>query len=173
VTEADPDAALVAELAKKTSVCWLRYGDEAPRAAWHVWVDDALCLVAGGPEQELPGIDLVERVEVTMRSKESGQRLLTWVGSLRVVHPTDDLWVPVTRALVAARLNLDDLATAAQQWAQSSVVVRIVPSGEYVESPGRLSDGPHLAAPPPTAATTRGPLPRVLHRRARRRPRLS
>jgi hypothetical protein len=36
-----------------------------------------------------------------------------------------------------------------------------------------LSDDAHAAAPRPTPATTRGRLPAVLHRRVRRRPRLS
>ncbi|MGE5719363.1 MAG: hypothetical protein ACM3XQ_05775, partial [Nocardioidaceae bacterium] len=61
--------ALIAELGKKTGVCWLRYDSERPggtpqraRAAWHVWYDDALHLVAGGGEQPLPGIADAERV---------------------------------------------------------------------------------------------------------------
>ena len=165
-------SALIAELGKKTGVSWLHYGD-ATHAAWHVWVDEALCLVAGGEEQPLPGIGDADRVEVTMRSKDNGGRLLTWVGRVSVVRPSDELWEPVTAALVADRLNLPDLAAAAGQWAQHSVVVRIVPTGEILEEPGRLSDGPHLAPPPPTEATTRRGLPWVLHRRLTRRPRLS
>ena len=190
-------AALVAELAKKTGVCWLRYDvpaetydaqgrpvHDAPgrdahleqpptRAAWHVWLDDALYLVSGGDEQHLPGIEHVDRVEVVMRSKESGGRLVTWVGRASAVRPDDELWEPATAALVSERLNLDDLATAAAEWAERSVVTRIVPTGEVLEEPGRLSDESHAAPPPATGATTRGLLPKVLHRRVRRRPRLS
>ena len=190
-------AALIAELAKKTGVCWLRYdvpadtydaqgrpisdahpsdADEqgpAPRAAWHVWLDDALYLVSGGEEQHLPGIDKVDRVEVIMRSKENGGRLVTWVGRASVVRPDDELWEPATTALVSERLNLDDLAAAAAEWAARSVVTRIVPTGEVLEEPGRLSDASHAAPPPPTGAITRGRLPKVLHRRVRRRPKLS
>ncbi len=171
--------ALIAELSKKTGVSWLRYGppsaDGAPpsHAVWHLWHDDALYVLSGGEEQPLPGIEEVDRVEVTMRSKENGGRLVTWVGQRTVVRPGDELWEPVTTALVADRLNLDDLATAADGWAGGSVVSRIVPTGETVESPGSLSDDAHLAAPRPTPATTRGALPRILHRRVRRRPRLS
>ncbi|HEX6515527.1 MAG TPA: hypothetical protein VF049_08120 [Nocardioidaceae bacterium] len=164
--------ALIAELAKKTGVCWLRY-DGRSHAAWHVWLDDAMVLVSGGDEQPLPGIEDAERVEVTMRSKENGGRLLTWVGTVSVVRPDDDLWDPVTAALVSDRLNLDDLSTAADEWAQSSVVTRVLPTGEILEEPGRLPDDAHLAAPLPTDATTRKRLPMVLHRRARRRPELS
>ena len=59
----DPDVvpALIAELAKKTSTCWLTY-DARTHAAWHEWVDTgdggALYLVSGGPEQPL----LLERI---------------------------------------------------------------------------------------------------------------
>lgn len=166
------DAALVAELGRKTSVCWLRY-DGRTHAAWHVWLDDALCLVSGGAEQPLPGLEDAGRVEVTMRSKDDGGRLVTWVGAVEVVRPSDELWEPVTTALVAGRLNLADLATAAGEWSERSVVTRLVPTGDLVERPGALSDDAHLAAPRPTPATTRRGLPRVLHRRARRRPDLS
>lgn len=180
VTEAFTTA-LIAELGKKTSVCWLRYDESAgqdgrpsrARAAWHIWYDDALHVVAGGDEQPLPGIAMVERVEVVMRSKESGGRLLSWVGRASVVRPTDDAWDEVTAALVADRLNLPDLDTAKQQWAEHSTVVRIEPTGELLEQPGDLSDDAHNATPPETSATTRGALPRVLHRRQRHRPGLS
>lgn len=171
--------ALIAELAKKTGVCWLRYGaapgaGAAPsHAVWHLWYDDALYVVSGGDEQPLPGIEDADRVEVTMRSKENGGRLVTWVGRRTEVRPEDEPWEPVTAALVGGRLNLEDLGTAARTWAQRSVVSRIVPTGETLEDPGSLSDDAHLAAPLPTPATTRGALPRVLHRRHTRRPKLS
>ncbi len=169
----DPLAlALVAELGKKTGVSWVRYADR-PHAVWHVWADDALCLVSGGDEQPLPELEDGAQVEVVMRSKDNGGRLLTWVGTASVVRPGSEHWEPVTTALVAGRLNLADLATAADGWARTSVVRRIVPTGELVEEPGRLSDDAHRAVPAPTPATTRGRLPRVLHRRVKRRPKLS
>jgi hypothetical protein len=165
-------AALIQELGKKTGVCWLRY-DGHEHAAWHVWLEDALYVVSGGDEQSLPGIEDVTSADVVMRSKENGGRLVTWVGDVSVVHPGDELWEPVTAALVSDRLNLDDLSTAADDWAERSVVSRIVPTGRLVEAPGDLTDDAHLAPPQPTEATTRGALPRVLHRRSRRRPDLS
>jgi hypothetical protein len=166
--------ALVAELAKKTGVCWLRYGSSAQsHAAWHLWYDEALFLVSGGNEQPLPGLEDTDRVEVTMRSKENGGRLLTWVAARSDVRPEDEAWGPVTAALAADRLNLDDLDAAVRDWAERSVVSRLEPTGETLETPDALSDDAHAAAPRPTPATTRGRLPAVLHRRVRRRPRLS
>lgn len=164
--------ALVAELGKKTSVCWLHYSGST-HAVWHSWVDGALYVVSGGTEQPLPGIAEVDRVDVTMRSKENGGRLVTWVAEASAVLPEDELWGPVTTALVSARLNLPDLAAAAAGWAETSRVTRLVPTGEVREEPGSLSDDAHRAVPRPSPATTRGPLPRVLHRRVKRRPKLS
>jgi hypothetical protein len=172
VTDANTSA-LIAELGKKTGVCWLRFagpGEPQPRsrAAWHVWYDDALHLVAGGNEQPLDDLAGVERVEVTMRSKEHGGRLVTWVGTVSVIAPSDESWDGVTSALMADRLNLPDLSVVKQDWSARSVVVRIDPTGELLEQPEELSTEAHLAPPPATSATTRGPLPRVLHRRQRR-----
>lgn len=163
---------LTRELGKKTGVCWLRY-DGQEHAAWHVWLDDALYVVSGGAEQHLPGVADTTSMEVVMRSRDNGGRLLTWVGDVSVVRPGDELWEPATTALVSGRLNLDDLSTAAAGWARSSVVSRVVPTGAVVEAPDSLGDDAHLAVPRPTGATTRGALPRVLHRRATRRPDLS
>ncbi|QNN55062.1 hypothetical protein H9L09_14385 [Nocardioides mesophilus] len=169
--------ALVTELGRKTGVSWLRYGvPPTSHAAWHLWFDDALYVLSGGAEQQLPGIEELPepgRVEVTMRSKDNGGRLLTWVARATAVLPGDERWQPVTAALAADRLNVPDLATAPAGWARTSRVTRLEPTGELVEQPGALTDGAHLATPVPTPATTRGPLPRVLHRRVRRRPKLS
>ncbi len=168
----DPHSALIAELARKTGVSWVRHAGRA-HAVWHVWHDDALCVVSGGDEQPLPDIEDGARVEVVLRSKDNGGRQVTWVGTASVVRPGSEHWDPVTSALVPGRLNTPDLATTADGWADTSVVRRIVPTGEVVESPGALSDDAHRATPPETPATTRGPLPRVLHRRVKRRPKLS
>ncbi len=178
--------ALITELARKTGVSWLRYGAAAARdtgadagdahdthAVWHLWFDDSLYVLSGGEEQSLPGIEHVERVEVIMRSKDNGGRLLTWVAVASAVLPEDDLWEPVTAALAAGRLNVPDLAAAPAGWARTSRVTRLLPTSETVEDPADLDGDAHLATPPPTPATTRGPLPRVLHRRVKRRPRLS
>ena len=169
-------AALVAELAKKTSVSWLRVPGEArAHPVWHSWHEDALCVVSDGDEQPLPhdGMDDGDLVEVVLRSKDNGGRLVTWVGRVSVLQPDDESWTPVTDSLIASRVNTRDLATAADEWAERAVVRRIAPTGEFLESPGDLSDDAHRAAPLETPAITRGRLPRVLHRRVKRHPRLS
>src|SRR5262249_21405458 len=102
--------ALIAELGKKTSVCWLRYSvyDEPVRehGVWHVWHDDALALVSGGTEQVLPFIEDATSVEVTMRSKDNGGRLVTWVGAPSRLLPADDRWETTVAALASARISI-------------------------------------------------------------------
>lgn len=175
----DPDVitALIAELGKKTSVCWLRYsvfGDPpTEHAVWHVWHEDALLLVSEGTEQPLPFITDAEWVEVTMRSKENGGRLVTWVGIPKRVLPTAEGWEAAAAALASARISIPSLSETPKLWANTSVITRIEPNGEVLEAPGSLSDESHAAAPRRTRATTRGALPRVLHRRKKRRPNLS
>jgi hypothetical protein len=123
----DLTGALVAELARRTGVCWLRVAG-ATHPMWHVWSEGALCLVSGGAEQPLPDLVDGDRVEVVMRSKDTGGRLLTWVGRVSVVHPGDEAWAATTAALVDARLNLRDPATAPDDWARDSTVLRILPT---------------------------------------------
>jgi hypothetical protein len=146
--------ALVAELSRKSSVCWVRRAGQS-HPVWHVWSDGALCLVSGGTEQPLPDLDDGELVEVVMRSKDTGGRLLAWVGRASVVRPEDEAWAPTTAALVGARLNLPDVAAAPDVWARGSVVRRVVPTGDVVESPGSLPDGALRAAPRRTTDTRR------------------
>ncbi len=126
MTSPDVTDALVAELARRTGVCWVRYAGHT-QPVWHAWSDDALCVVSGGSEQPFPDVPDGDRVEVVMRSKDTGGRLLTWVGRADVVHPEDERWAATTAALVAGRLNVPDLATAADGWAGTSTVRRITP----------------------------------------------
>jgi hypothetical protein len=165
------EAALIAELAKKSGVCWVGV-DGQTHPVWHVWLDDAMYVVSGGTEQPLPRLEDAT-VTVTLRSRDGGGRLVTWPAAVSRLTRDDPDWVSITTALVAARLNLPDPATAAEGWASGSVVHRLQPAGDLVEGPGALSDESHAAPPVATPATTRGRLPRVLHRRVRRRPKLS
>ncbi|HSV39926.1 MAG TPA: hypothetical protein VLI04_14305 [Nocardioidaceae bacterium] len=169
--------ALIAELGKKTSVCWLRYSvygnPPTEHAVWHVWHEDALLLVSEGSEQPLPDITDAEWVEVTMRSKETGGRLVTWVGVPQRVLPKSEGWPAAAAALASARISIPSLSETPKEWANTSVITRIEPSGEVLEAPGSLSDESHAAVPRPTGAITRGALPRILHRRKKRRPKLS
>lgn len=163
--------ALVAELARKSAVCWIGYGEPfGQHPVWHVWHDDAIGLVAGGDEQPLPGIDAYDEVHVTLRAKTTWAHLATCSARVDRVRPGDVPWDGLTTALKAARLNLVDPASAAQRWDRDGLVLRLVPLA-VLAAPGSLPDSSGAATPVVSPATTLGPLPWVLHRRqTRRRP---
>lgn len=167
------ETALIAELGKKSWLCWISYGDP-PHAhpVWHAWVDGAICVVADGEEQPLPGIGEQTDVLVTLRTKTTRQRLATCRARVERIWPDDDAWEAITAALVTGRLNLVDPQGAPDRWARGSVVVRLVPT-EILEAPGSQPDGRAAAEPIDSPATTVGRPPPVLHRRQTRRRRLS
>jgi hypothetical protein len=123
--------ALVAESARKSRVCWLSWTSagerQGPRLVWHAWYDDALLVLSKDGEQLLSGLADAGTVEVTMRSKDTGGRLVGWTGSVEAVDPGDESWEPSAAALLAVRLNLPDPAAALAAWRSTGTVMRIVP----------------------------------------------
>lgn len=171
---ADRDAALtralVAEVCKKSSLVWVRpTGATNAQAVWHGWVDGAVHVVTGGREQPLDGVPDGTEVEVTARSKDTGGRVVTFRAVARDLEPGSEAWDAVVAELHGKRLNASDGEAQPARWAQESRLVRFDPADRLVEGPGHLSHRSHAAEPVPTPATTRGPLPFVLGRRARRR----
>lgn len=128
----------VAELAKKSSVAWVRVGDR-DHPVWHEWVETeidgategAICLVGGvengGIEQPLPPLDDGDRAIVLLRSKTDRQLAATVPVMASVVEPASDLWESVTAALKAGRLNAPDTSTMIERWARECRVLRLVP----------------------------------------------
>jgi hypothetical protein len=163
-------AALVDEALRKSSLLWLgtRSADR-PVAVWHAVTDGAAHVVGGGLEQELPDLADGDEVEVTVRSKDTGGRLVSFVAVVREVRPGDTAWDTVVADLHAKRLNPPDGESQPLRWARESRVLRLQPTGKVLERPGHLSHRSHAAEPPGSPATTRGPLPFVIGRRARRR----
>jgi hypothetical protein len=165
-------AALVEEGMKKSGVCWVR-PQAADRAypCWHVWYEGGAYVLTSADEQPLPDIDQAATADVTIHSKDTRERLLTWTAHVSKVQPGTDEWDAVTALLVAGRLNLVDPVEATTRWAQDGLVVRLTPTGDYTESPDEMGPDSESTAPVVTPATTKGRLPRVVHRRqTRRRP---
>ncbi len=123
-------SALVAEAARRSRVCWLTYAspERTPvcRLAWHLWRDDALWVVAGDGAQRLEGLADAAAVEVTLRGKDTGTRVVTWVGRPRPVPPDTDAWGEAATALLAQRLNLRDPAATRRAWHEQATIIRIV-----------------------------------------------
>lgn len=165
--------ALVAEATKRSGMLWLDYaGGGWPRPAWHVWLDDVAYVVSGGSEQPLPVIEQAREAKVTVRSKDNQGRLVTWEARLEVVPPESDGWEVAAKALAAERLNGTGPESTLSRWKAESTIMKLVPTGKVLEAPGQQPDDSHAKPPVETRAATRGPLPRVLHRRPKRAPRL-
>src|SRR3954454_4672407 len=93
---------LLDEATKKSGLIWVRptgHGHHA-QGVWHVWQDGAAWVLCGGIEQPLP--DLGARAYVTVRSKDKGSRLLTWVADAARVEPGSDEWQGVGPAPAGA-----------------------------------------------------------------------
>jgi hypothetical protein len=95
---------------------------------WHTWYEDALVVLALEPEQPLEGAAGAAQVEVTMRSKDTGARLVTWTGAVQVVRPDQPSWPGHAEALLGVRLNLRDPEAALATWRERGTVLRITPS---------------------------------------------
>jgi hypothetical protein len=170
--------ALAGEATRRSSVGWLRYGAlDRDRPFWYVWHDGAAYLVAAAapdsPEQVVPGLTEVATAQVICRAKDSRARLVTWTAAVTVLPPGSPEWDAAVRLLRSDRLNAAHAAGLPEQWSASAAVVRLDPTGEVLEGPGQMPDEDGAAPPPDTPASTAGRRPFVVHRRKRRRPRLS
>ncbi|GAA0377853.1 hypothetical protein GCM10009530_30550 [Microbispora corallina] len=116
--------AVIEEGAKKSGVLWLALPSGA-RLAWHVWHDGAIYVVTGGGEQSLPGLAESAEVEVTLRSKDNGSRLVRFPASVEVVDQAAA--ADAVAALAKDRLNAPDAAGLPARWAEHATVVRLRP----------------------------------------------
>jgi hypothetical protein len=159
VTDVPTDAPIdVADLAKKSSVAWIRVGAQT-FPVWHEWVETtdgtgetvgAICVVgsseAGGSEQPLPPLGDGDSAVVLLRSKTDRQLASAVPVVASVVQPGSELWEPVTAALKAGRLNAPDLPTMTDRWARECRVLRLVPSG--VPAPAAAAADAHPRTSP-------------------------
>ena len=122
---------LVTEAARKSAVCWIGYrhpgGVVRDRLVWHVWHDGAVVVLAGDTGQELEGLARADEAEVTLRSRDTRARLVSWTAPVSVVGAGTEEWEAHAAALAAARLNLPDPAAAVESWREHCSVVRLAP----------------------------------------------
>jgi hypothetical protein len=158
-------ATLVEEATKKSGLVWVRATGKGRHAepVWHVWQDGAAWVLSGGSEQPLT--ELGERAYVTVRSKDKGSRLVTWVADVTRVDPESEEWQALAPTLLAKRLNLPDGDEAPKRWARECTLWRLTPTGDVTETPDEPSTTSHAVAPLPTPA--RSHVPRPLHLRGR------
>ncbi|WP_330240623.1 hypothetical protein [Streptomyces sp. NBC_00525] len=157
--------ALVEEAAKKSGLVWVRCNGHA-RALWHVWHEGAVHLVGDGPgEQPFPaGLTEGATAEVTVRSKDKGGRLVAWSATVTELAPHSEAWEAAVAELKGKRLNAPDAERMPERWARECRVVRLTPLDARTELPQTSG----AAAPLPTTATTRLPVPANLPRLLKR-----
>lgn len=136
---------LVADLARKSGLVWVSYDGRA-RAIWHEWVGDAVAVVSGGSEQQLPGLAEQSAVTLLLRSKTTRALVAEAEATVEAVAPGSEHWDAVTTALKAGRLNLADPDHAIERWARESFVVRLVPTGVAL-LPGAIDSSLAVTSP--------------------------
>ncbi|WP_370618226.1 hypothetical protein [Mumia sp. Pv 4-285] len=163
--------AFVAEVAKKSGLLWIIYGGTW-HPVWHVWHGDAVCVVAGGDEQPLPGIRDEREVVLDLRAKSNRAQVAKVRADVEVIEPDHEDWDDVTAALAADRLNLFEADEASARWARECVVVRLRPTDLLASPAGQLGTSDQREHPVESPARTVRARPFSLHRQ-RRAPRLS
>jgi hypothetical protein len=165
----------VAAAMKKAGLIWLAWpGQQRHLPAWFVTVDGAYVVLAGednADEQPLPGLADASVADVVVPAKPALTRLLRWEARVRRLEPGTDEWTGAAQAMRTDRLNASDLASQLDRWRDGSALLVLEPTGRVHDAGDERQ--PAVAPPPGSPATTRTRLPRVLHRRTRRRPRLS
>jgi hypothetical protein len=161
------EAALVAEACTRSDLVWLRPdGDSRHHAAWHVWHDDAVCVVYGTGEQTLPAFS--GEIEVVARSKDSGAQVIAFRAQVDTLTNRTPEWDAAAQALSAARLNAADPAGQRERWATGTLISLLRPVAVTVAARGD-DDSPSGSAPPPGGpGTTLQRRPFHLGGRARR-----
>lgn len=120
--EAVTVAAALMRAAKKSGRAWI-----GNRLVWCAWLDDALVLITGGPEQTAP--DLTQPVTLADSTGAAALRLTTAATTL---DPGSDQWETSARLLSERRLNgAGQPAELVTWWTSESVITRLdVVSGE-------------------------------------------
>ena len=151
---------LIHEAASKSGLLWVRVPDGGTHPVWHVWHDDgdergagpAAYVVSGPGEQSLPW--LPDEVEIILRSKDTGGRLVTVHATARELTPDDPAWDAAVDVLRPARLNA--VGDVGERWRRSCTIHVLTPHGRPVESPGTYADRSGATRVTPVAATTAG-----------------
>jgi hypothetical protein len=166
VTSAQLIPLLIDEATKKSGLVWV-VTSAASSPVWLLWHDGSAYVLSGPGEQPCEGLADSGRATVTVRSKDKGSRLVSWVAEVTRVPPDSEAWAEIVPLLQAKRLNLVDAEAAVRRWAAECVVHRLTPTGELVETP----DGSLAAPPAPTPATTDVPMPFTVGSSTRKLPR--
>ncbi|MFC9690424.1 hypothetical protein ACFTSF_17890 [Kribbella sp. NPDC056951] len=165
-------AAEIAGVMKKAGLVWLTWDGRRPAPAWFATVDGQYVVLAdadGSAEQPLPGLATAGTAEVVVPAKPATTRLASWKATVRRLQPGTEEWTAAALVLRTERLNAAGLDTQLERWRSEADLLVLEPTGEITGFDGASP----YETPAGTPATTRGPKPITLHRRVRRRRKLS
>jgi hypothetical protein len=172
----DEAVAEIAGVMKKAGLVWLSWNGGRPAPAWFATVDGAYVVLAdraGSAEQPLAGLAEAGTAEVVVPAKPATNRLAGWKAAVRRLEPGSEEWTTAALVLRTERLNADGLDTQLDRWQTEADLLVLEPTGEITEAVGRYDGRPRLETPAGSPATTRGKPPITLHRRSKRRPKLT
>jgi hypothetical protein len=160
--EVDPfQAALIEEATRRSGVIWIAPGGGPCRPAWHIWhapqaanprlatspgptpaSEDAghsrcgaAYVVTGTGEQALPGLADGRQATVTVPSKDSRGRLITWTAQVSRIAPGSDEWGEVAGLLATRRrAGAEPPASLPERWAAEAAVFRLSPVAGTVDA---------------------------------------
>jgi hypothetical protein len=172
----DEAVAEIAGVMKKAGLVWLSWNGGRPAPAWFATVDGAYVVLAdraGSAEQPLVGLAEAGAAEVVVPAKPATSRLAGWKAAVRRLDPGSEEWTTAALVLRTERLNADGLDTQLDRWRVEADLLVLEPTGEITETVGRYDGRSRLETPAGSSATTRGKRPITLHKRSKRRPKLT
>jgi hypothetical protein len=119
------------EALKKGSIMWLTIpqpdGSKVTRPAWYVQQGPKLFVVKGPGEQELPNLESVTEVELTVKSKDVKASIGSVPADVRRVENDSDEFAKIAGLGMGNRLNLPDGEGAAERWRTTAAMVELTP----------------------------------------------
>lgn len=116
---------------KKGSIMWLTIpqpaGGHVTRPAWYVQQGKKLFVLKGPGEQELPNLEGVDEVTITVKSKDVKAAIAEAPASVEVVPNDSEQFGEVAELGMGNRLNLPDGEGAADRWRDTCVMVELTP----------------------------------------------
>jgi len=117
---------------KKGSICWLTIpqpkGEPVVRPAWYVQQGKQLFVLKGPNEQELPNLENVRSVLLTVKSKDIKATIGEFNAAVRVVTDVGE-FERIAALGLGTRLNLSDGEAALQRWRDTCTLVELTPAG--------------------------------------------
>ncbi len=102
----------------------------------------AAYVVTGTGEQALPGLADGRQVTVTVPSKDSRGRLITWTAEVGRIVPGSDEWGEVAGLLAARRrAGAEPPASLPERWAAQAAVFRLSPADAGTADAGTADAG--------------------------------